>query len=335
MTEEEHTHGAWWSKLVHYWAHDHDHDLAPATDLGAVGIRATKVSLLALGVTALIQAALVLVTGSVALLSDTIHNFTDALTAIPLWIAFAVGRKPITRRFTYGYHRAEDLAGIVIVVAIGFSAVAVGWESVRRFAEPRELDHIPLVILAGAIGALGNEFVARYRMKVGRSINSAALVADGQHARADALTSLAVVAAGAGSLAGWDWVDPAAGLAVSVMIFRLLVQTTRSMLGRLLDAVDPEIVDRIEETALGTPDVQTVSDVQARHHGHRLLISISVAVDPDLTVAAGHEIAQETRHRLLHEFPTAVEPVVHVDPHGHQDAHESTAHHLRQPDPGH
>ena len=332
MSAGQHDHGAWWSKLVHYWAHDHD--LAPATDLGAVGVRATKVSLLALGLTALVQAALVLVTGSVALLSDTIHNFTDALTAVPLWIAFAVGRKPVTRRFTYGYHRAEDVAGIIIVVAIGFSAFAVGWESIRRFADPRQLDYAGWVIAAGLIGALGNEFVARYRMKVGRSINSAALVADGHHARADALTSLAVVAAGIGSIVGWDWVDPAAGLAVSIMILRLLIQTTRSMLGRLLDAVDPEIIDQIERAALDTPRVEAVSDVQARHHGHRLLISISVAVDPNLTVTAGHDIGQEAKHRILHEFPTAVEPIVHVDPFGHDDAHDSTAHHRRQQDPG-
>jgi cation diffusion facilitator family transporter len=327
MSDPEHKHGSRWSRFVHYWAHDHDYQLAPAADLGAVGIKATKVSLVGLGITAALQAVLVLVTGSVALLSDTIHNFTDALTAIPLWIAFALGRRPITRRFTYGYHRAEDLAGVLIVVAILFSAVAVGWESLRRLADPRELDYVALVIAAGLIGAAGNELVARYRIKVGKRINSAALVADGQHARADALTSLAVVAAGVGSAAGWDWVDPVAGLAVSAMIVRLLWNTTRSVLGRLLDAVDPEIIDRIESTARDTAGVQEVSDVQARHHGHRLLISVSVSVVPDLTVAQGHDIAQDTKHRLLHEFPTAAQPLVHVDPAGVHDAHESTAHH--------
>lgn len=329
MSDHEHEHKTRWSRFVHYWAHDHDDELAPAADLGAVGIKATKVSLIGLGVTAALQAVLVLVTGSVALLSDTIHNFTDALTAIPLWIAFALGRRPVTRRYTYGYHRAEDLAGVIIVVAILFSAVAVGWESIRRLADPRELDYVGLVIAAGIIGAAGNELVARYRIMVGRRINSAALVADGQHARADALTSLAVVAAGAGSAVGWDWVDPVAGLAVSAMIVRLLWNTTRSVLGRLLDAIDPEIIDRIERTARDTAGVRSVSDVQARHHGHRLLISVSIAVDRALTVAQGHNIAQDTMHRLLHEFPTAVQPLVHVDPAGMPDPHQSTAHHER------
>jgi cation diffusion facilitator family transporter len=332
MADHEHQHGTRWSRFVHYWAHDHDHELAPTADLGAVGIKATKVSLVGLGITAALQAVLVLVTGSVALLSDTIHNFTDALTAIPLWIAFALGRRPVTRRFTYGYHRAEDLAGVIIVVAILFSALAVGWESIRRLADPRQLDYVGLVIAAGIIGALGNELVARYRIRVGRRINSAALVADGQHARADALTSLAVVAAGAGSAVGWDWVDPVAGLAVTAMIVRLLWHTARNVLGRLLDAVDPEIISRIEATAAGTARVESVSDVQARHHGHRLLISVSVAVDGELTVAQGHAVSQDATHRLLHEFPTAVQPLVHVDPAGVPDAHESTAHHERPGD---
>ncbi len=322
---------AWWTRIRHAVGHSHghlhDHDHTATKDLGAEGIRATKVSLLALGATAVVQALLVAVTGSVALLSDTIHNFTDALTAIPLWIAFSLGRRPHTKRFTYGYHRAEDLAGLIIVVAIGFSAVAVAWESAQRIREPQQLEFVPWVIAAGLIGAAGNEWVARYRTRVGQRINSAALVADGQHARADALTSLAVVAAGIGAAANWDWVDPVAGLLVAVIILRLLGQTARSMFGRLLDAVDPEIVDRIKTIALETAGVKDVASIRARHHGHRLLITMSVSVDPDTTVAAGHEVAHAVEHNLLHEFPAAADPVVHVDPHGDTDAHDSIAHH--------
>lgn len=329
MSHDDHDHddSSWWARLRHFFIHDHDHDSRPLRDSGAEGIRATKRSLLGLGATAILQAALVLVTGSVALLSDTLHNFTDALTAIPLWIAFSLGRRPTTRRFTYGYHRAEDLAGVVIVLAIGFSAVAVGWESIRRILDPRELDHIPWIIVAGFVGAAGNEWVARYRLRVGRRIGSEALVTDGYHARADALTSLAVVVAGAGAAVGLSWVDPVAGLVVAAMILGLLWRSARNMFGRLLDAIDPAIVDRIEHTALATPGVEGVSGVQARHQGHRLLIAMSISVDSGNTVASGHAIAEEVRHNLMHEFAAVIEPLIHVDPHGGHDAHASTAHH--------
>ncbi len=227
----------------------------------------------------------------------------------------------------HGYHRAEDVAGVVIVVAIGPSAAGVAWESLRRLSEPRQLDWIGWVIVAGIVGAIGNELVSRYRRRVGLRINSAALLADADHARADALTSLAVVAAGVGAGLGWQWVDPVAGLAVAAMILRLLWRSSRIMLDRLLDAVDPEIVDQIEVTALGTPGVAAVSEIRARHHGHRLLISLSIAVDSETTVARGHAIAHDVEHDLLHSFAAAVEVVVHVDPDGDLDAHETVAHH--------
>ncbi|MDJ0953394.1 MAG: cation diffusion facilitator family transporter [Acidimicrobiia bacterium] len=317
-----------WRRLTHFLRHEHDHSHEEtARDLGAEGIRATKISLLGLGATALLQSVLVVITGSVALLSDTIHNFTDALTAIPLWIAFALGRRPHNRRYTYGYHRAEDLAGVVIVIAIGLSAGGVAWESIRRFSEPRVLDFPGWVIAAGVIGALGNELVARYRRRVGLRIGSAALVADADHARADALTSLAVVVAGIGAVVGLQWVDPVAGLGVSVMILRLLWTSSRSMLDRLMDAIDPEVVDRIESKALETEGVEAVADIRARHQGHLLLITLCISVDPEITMAQGHEIAHEVEHGLLHEFPNAGEAVVHVDPVGDERAHNVAAHH--------
>ncbi len=335
MSDHDHDHEApasVWGKIVHFLKHDHDRadDGSAVRDLGADGIRATKVSLAALGATALLQAVLVVVTGSVALLSDTIHNFTDALTAIPLWIAFALGRRPHTKRYTYGYHRAEDLAGVVIVIAIGLSAGGVAWESIQRFSDPRQLDFVGWVIVAGVVGALGNELVARYRRRVGIRIGSAALVADADHARADALTSLAVVVAGIGAAAGLDWVDPVAGLVVSVMILRLLWQSSRTMLDRLMDAVDPDIVDRVESTVLATTGVLDVDDIRARHQGHLLLITLCISVDPAITMAAGHAIAHEVEHNLLHEFPNAGEAVVHVDPIGDEEAHNVAAHHIHR-----
>ena len=261
---EEPETGPWWRRLTHgvghLLSHDHDHGLGARdlVDSGAVGIRATKVSLLVLGVTAGIQAVIVVFSGSVALLSDTLHNLTDALTAIPLWIAFALGRRHPTRRYTYGFNRAEDAAGLVIVAAIGASAILVIWESTRRFLEPRLMDHIGWVIAAGIVGALGNELVARYRIRVGRAIGSEALITDGRHARTDALTSLAVVAAGVGAAFGAAWVDPVAGLVVAGAILWLMATSARRMSRRVLDGIEPEIVDKVEATIRNVAGVHAI-----------------------------------------------------------------------------
>jgi cation diffusion facilitator family transporter len=309
-------------------SHSHDHaEAAPLADTGAEGVRASKVSLLGLGATAALQAVLVVFTGSVALLSDTLHNLTDALTAIPLWIAFALGRRASSKRYTFGLGRAEDLAGLLIVTAIAVSAGGVAWESTRRLFDPRALDHIPWVIAAGFIGAAGNELVARYRIRVGRRISSAALVADGQHARTDALTSLAVVAAGVGAALDADWVDPVAGLVVAAMILVLLRRSAARVFGRFLDAVDPELVDRGHEVAAAVDGVISIDGFRMRWHGHRMLIDLVAAVDPDLSVREGHQIAQQISHELLHAYPFKVEALVHIDPCDVPDAHDATAHH--------
>lgn len=284
-------------------------------------------SLAGLGVTALLQAAVVVFTGSVALLSDTLHNLTDALTAIPLWIAFALGRRDRSRRFTFGLGRAEDFAGLVILVAIAVSAGGVAWESIRRLIDPRPLEHAGWVIAAGLIGAVGNELVAEYRVRVGRRISSEALIADGQHARADALTSLAVVAAGVGALFGLDWMDPVAGLVVAVMILALLRHAGTRVLGRFLDAVDPALVDRVENVATRVEGVVEIDDVRMRWHGHRMLVTLTAGVDPGIPVSEGHAIAQQISHDVMHEFPFGVEVLVHVDPAWIHDAHELTEHH--------
>ncbi len=257
------------------------------------------------------------------------HNLTDALTAIPLWIAFSLGRRRPTKAFTYGYHRVEDFAGLLIVAAIGASAALAAAESIRRLAEPRIIDHIPWVVIAGVVGALGNELVARYRIDVGRRIGSEALITDGHHARTDALTSLAVVAAALGAAAGAAWVDPAAGLLVAAAIVWLLVRSAHRMVRRLLDGIDPAIVDGVAKTVGGVAGVREVTSLQVRWHGHTLRIAASVSVDPAITVAAGHEIAHAVEHELRHAIGNDLAAIVHVEPHGRPEAHERTAHHQR------
>jgi cation diffusion facilitator family transporter len=157
------------------------------------GIWAIKWSFAILAITAAAQLAVTALSGSVALLADTIHNLGDAGTAIPLWIAFALARRPPSPRFTYGYGRVEDLAGVVIVGIILFSVIVAGWEAVDRLLHPRPIALLGWVAVARVLGFLGNEAVAVFWIRVGREIESAALIADGHHARVDGLTSLAVV----------------------------------------------------------------------------------------------------------------------------------------------
>src|SRR5690606_23921282 len=229
-----------------------------------------------------------LVTGSVALLSDTIHNFADALTSIPLAIAFVLGRRAASRRYTYGFGRAEDLAGVVVVVLIAASAALAGYESVRRLVDPVPMTHAWVAMLAGFAGFVGNELVARYRIRVGREIGSAALVADGLHARTDGFTSLAVVAGAAGSMLGFPIADPIVGLAITVAILGVLRGAAREVLGRLMDAVEPDLTEHVERTAAGVDGVHAVRQVRLRWLGHSMRAELDVAVDGTLDVVAAH-----------------------------------------------
>ena len=309
----------------------HSHDAADSVDSAlessAKGIRAVKISLVALLVTAAAQVALVLVTGSVALLADTIHNFSDALTAVPLWIAFVLGRRQANRRYTYGYRRAEDLAGIFIVGMIAFSAVLAGWESIRRLVDPQPISNLGLVMAAGVLGFLGNELVALYRIRVGREIGSAALIADGYHARTDGFTSLAVVIGAIGVGLGFPQADPLIGVLITVAILWILKDAARQVVGRLMDAVDPELVDRIERRAATIAGVEGVSGVRVRWIGHRLEASLHATVDCDVSVSAGHRVAEAVRRDLIGSIRGLDDVLVHVDPCGHDglDPHADVA----------
>lgn len=296
----------------------HSHDAADSVDSAlessAQGIRALKISLVILALTALGQLVVVLFTGSVALLADTIHNFSDALTAVPLWIAFVLARRAPTRRYTYGYGRAEDLAGVFIVAMIALSAVLAGYESTRRLIDPQPITHVGVVLAAGVLGFLGNEAVAVYRIRVGRKIGSAALVADGLHARTDGFTSLAVAAGAVGVMAGYPLADPIVGLLITVAILFVLRSAARDVYRRLMDAVEPDLVDAAEAVLRAVPGVQNVEDLRLRWLGHRLRAETAITVEATLSVAEGHEIAVEAEHQLLHAVPRLDAATVHVNP---------------------
>jgi cation diffusion facilitator family transporter len=332
-----HGHGHSFRDRVRAVFRPHSHDPADSVDAAlaasAEGIRALRTSLLVLGATALAQLVVVVLSGSAALLADTIHNFSDALTAVPLWIAFVLGRRAATRRYTYGYGRAEDLAGVFIVAMIALSAVVAGYESVHRLFEPQPVDHVGAVLAAGVIGFVGNELVAVHRIRVGRRIGSAALVADGLHARTDGFTSLAVVAAALGVLAGFPLADPIVGLLITVAILVVLRGAAVDVYRRLMDAVDPRLVDTAEAAVRAVPGVLAVEELRLRWSGHRVRAEVGVAVDARLDVVAAHDIATAVQHRLLHDVPRLVAATVHVGPHG-GDHHAVLAHHPSALEPG-
>jgi len=281
------------------------------------GVRALKISLVGLAATAVLQLVVARVSGSVALLGDSLHNIADALTALPLWLAFSLGRRAANRRLTYGYGRAEDVAGVFVVLMIALSGVVAAWEAVDRLRHPRDVDHLVWVMVAAVIGMVGNEAVAAYRIRVGRKIGSASLVADGLHARSDGLTSLAVLVGAIGVAAGWEWADAVVGLAISAAILLVLVQAARSVGERLMDAVDPDLVARAEEVAAGISEVQDVTEIRMRWLGHRLQAEVRMTVDRDLDVAAAHVIADRVEEALMAELPLLSGAIVHVNPCDH------------------
>lgn len=322
----------WLESFFHMHSHDHNAPLSAESILetSAQGIRALIISLASLFVTAALQIVIVIISGSVALLADTIHNFADASTAIPLWIAFALNRRSASRGFTYRYGKAEDLAGAFVVLVIALSAMLVFYESFQKILNPVTPKNLGWVAAAAIIGFFGNEVAAWVRIRTGRRIGSAALIADGMHARVDGLTSLAVLVGTIGVWLGFPLADPIVGLLIGVAILFILRDSARTMWQRLMDAVDPGLVDTMEQTAVAVPGVKRVKEPRLRWIGHALWGELQIEVDGNLSTVASHQIAEEVRHALFHALPRLRSITVHVDPHadGHPDPnHGLTAHH--------
>jgi cation diffusion facilitator family transporter len=315
--------------LVMPHGHQADDRLDDAMESSAAGMRTLWISLTVLGLTATLQGAVVAFSGSVALLGDTLHNAADALTALPLAVAFAVGRRAATRRFTYGFGRAEDLAGIVIVVAIAASSLLAALTALDRLTGPRAVTHLPAVAGAAVIGFAGNEWVARYRIRTGRRIGSAALVADGLHARTDGFASLAVLLGAGGVALGWRLADPIVGLLITAGIAFVLKDAAREVFGRLMDAVDPAVVDAAEAALRRVEGVRDVAELRTRWIGHRLRAEATLVLDGSLSLRDAHHIAVEAEHALLHAVPRLTAALIHADPAGtgREDPHAALAHH--------
>lgn len=315
--------------LFHAHQHDHADSFDDAVLADRAGRRALVISLIGLLATGAVQAVIVGLSGSVGLLADTVHNLADALTALPIGLAFWAARRPATSRYTYGYGRAEDLAGLAVVTVMTMSAAVAFWQSADRFLHPQPVRDLPVVAAAGLIGFIGNELAARYRIRVGQRIGSAALAADGRHARTDGFASLAVVAGAGGMALGWRAADPVIGLLITVAILVVLRGAVRDVYRRLMDAVDPGLTAQLGCETLAIPAVLGCDGVRVRWIGHELHAELNITVDGGLTVRQAHDITEDARHQLLHQVGRLTGAIIHVNPPESAEAHARTAHHLR------
>ncbi len=307
----------WIAAVFHLDGHSHEEHSALAADpatMNQEAIRTVWLALFALGITAIIQILIVVFSGSVALLADTIHNVGDTLNSIPLLLAFYLARRAATRRYTYGFGRAEDVAGILIVLSIVVSSIVVFWESIQKLFHPEPIQNIPWVVAAAIVGFLGNEAVALFQIRTGRKIGSDAMIADGLHARIDGLTSLAVLIAVGGTLLGFPIVDPLIGLLIGVAILFITKDATIRIWYRLMDAVNPTFVDQIEHYASEVQGVETVEKLRVRWVGHQLFAELTITVASHLSVWEGNTIASNIMTSLQQRIPHLAEINVQFNP---------------------
>ncbi len=310
----------WIAQIFHLHGHEHASLNADAAfTSNEEGIRTVWLALAALGLTSLLQVGIVALSGSVALLADTVHNIGDTLNSIPLLVAFYLARRVATRRYTYGFGRAEDVAGVFIVLSIAVSAGVVFWESIQKLLNPQPMENVGWVAAAAVIGFMGNEAVALLQIGTGRRIGSDAMIADGEHARIDGLTSLAVLFAAGGTLIGLPILDPIIGLLIGVAILFITRDAARRIWYRLMDAVDPAIVDEIEHQLGHIDDVREITRIRVRWVGHQLFAELAITVDEGLSLAESHHVSEHVEQALKRAVPHLGEITIHADPvHAHE-----------------
>jgi cation diffusion facilitator family transporter len=316
--------------------HAHSHGGPSAADLRtAAGVRAAQISSLALLVTGAVELAIFAIGNSAGLLADAIHNLGDVTTTLALWAAFALSRRRASERYPHGFHRVEDLAGLFVLLVMVASAVAAGYESLQHLITGTHPTHLALGAAAAIVGVVGNEATAMYKERVGRRIGSVSLVADAAHSRTDGLVSLAALAGIVGVALGFERADGIAGVLITVVIATVILATSRSVLGRALDAVEPELTQQVQRVAGGVTGVLDVHDVRLRWAGRALFGSLNISLPGEMSLDEAHAVAEEVRHALLHEIESLREIEVHMDPAEHDPAHALTAHHFEDADDQH
>jgi cation diffusion facilitator family transporter len=264
--------------------------------------RAVAVSAVGLALTGLIELAIALVSGSVALLGDALHNLSDVSTSALVFVGFRASRRLPTERYPYGYERAEDLAGIGVALVIWGSALVAGFESVDKLLRHGGTSHVGWGIAAAAVGIVGNQLVARYKLTVGRRIRSATMVADAKHSWLDALSSAGAMLGLIGVALGWAWADAIAGIVVTGFICHVGWEVTADIAHRLLDGVDPEIITTAETTATAVPGVQH-AHARARWTGRTLRVEVEGFLDPQTPLAAADQIGRSVTSALALQIP--------------------------------
>ncbi len=264
--------------------------------------RAVAVSAVGLALTGLLELAIAVVSGSVALLGDALHNLSDVSTSALVFVGFRASRKVPTERYPYGYERAEDLAGLGVALVIWGSAVVAGFESVTKLLRHGGTGHVGWGIAAAAVGIAGNQLVARYKLAVGRRIRSATMVADAKHSRLDALSSAGAMLGLIGVALGWGWADAVAGMVVTGFICHVGWEVTADIAHRLLDGVDPEIITTAEAVAATIPGV-THAHARARWTGRTLRVEVEGFLHPDTPLAAADQIGRSVAAALVPEIP--------------------------------
>jgi cation diffusion facilitator family transporter len=328
-----HSHGEGIWGIINTVFHFHGHsekqqelasDPALATN---EGIRTVWIALAALGITTIVQILIVMASRSTALLADTVHNFGDALNSVPLLIAFYLARRAANNRYTYGYGKAEDVAGIFIVLSLVFSAGYAFYESINKLINPAPLTNLGWVALAAIVGFIGNETVAILQIRVGRRIGSDAMIADGMHARTDGFTSLAVLIAVAGAWLGYPIVDPIIGMFIGITILFITIDACKTIWYRLMDAVEPALVDDVIHMIGHVDGVQHVRNVRVRWHGHHMQAEVEVVVNEDLTLKESDAIRAAIIHEVQHVSARIHTVHVALTPcgHGHQHLHQVPA----------
>ena len=297
----------------HAGDHGHSHLGTFAESTGA-GIRALLLGVVGLAATTVLQVVLLVLSGSVALLADTLHNGVDVLGTAVVWAAFRLTSRANNQRFPFGFHRFEDLAGLFVVLLIAASAVVVFWESLSAFGDDIDAERPWLVLAAGIVGFAGNETVAQYKIRAGRRIGSAALVADGKHSRTDGFTSLGVVVAALGLISGEEWLDAAVGLVIGLVIAYTAWETGREVILRLVDAADPDLRHELEHAAEGMDGIDHISELRIRSAGRTVHVVASVCVPAAFPLGRAHDAAEALREAWLHVLPPGSVVDIHIDP---------------------
>ena len=266
--------------------------------------RAVGVSAVGLALTGGVELALAIATGSVALLSDALHNLSDVSTSAVVFLGFRISKRQPTPGYPYGYERAEDLAGLGVALVIWASAVFAGYVSVRKLIDNGATTHVGIGIAGAALGIVGNQVVARYKLIIGRRIQSTTLIADARHSWLDALSSLGALIGLVLVALGQRWGDPIAGFAVTLFILHVGYQVTGEILHHLMDGVDAGVISAARGAARSVAGVDDVT-VRGRWMGRSLILEIEVELDDDVLLGHADRLGERVEGAIYEAVPAA------------------------------